>query len=156
MAPAGDVVVRDGLRLYTPAGRSKCPRRFSIAIRLNRKWRWPASAMLLMCCDGCWTAATPSWLGRLAGAFRRIGRPEVADEIVAAMRAANFTVRETDPFAAQQAFGTLRPATAPIVGRMQAMWQTMRGPVMAAFPKAPGLPKDQGDYIKFVDEIYKS
>ena len=94
--------------------------------------------------------------GRLAGGFRRVGRPEVADEIVAAMKAANYTVRETDPFDAQQTFGMLRPATAPIVGRMQAIWQVMRGPVIIAFPKAPGLPKDRGDYLKFVDEIYKN
>ena len=39
---------------------------------------------------------------------------------------------------------------------MQAMWQTMREPVIAAFPKAPGLPKDRDDYLSFVDEIYKS
>jgi hypothetical protein len=39
---------------------------------------------------------------------------------------------------------------------MQAMWQAMREPVMAVFPKAPGLPKDRGEYLKFVDEIYKS
>ena len=36
--------------------------------------------------------------GRLAGAFRRIGR---AGEIIAAMKAANYGMRETDPFAAQ-------------------------------------------------------
>jgi Fic family protein len=72
------------------------------------------------------------------------------------MRSADFTVRETDPFATQQTFGTLQPVTAPIVGRIQAMWQAMREPIMAAFPRAPGLPKDRGDYLKFVDEIYKS
>ena len=32
----------------------------------------------------------------------------------------------------------------------------MREPVIAAFPKAPGLPKDQKAYMRFVDDIYKS
>lgn len=72
------------------------------------------------------------------------------------MKAANYTIRETDPFTPQQTFGTLRRATTPIVGRMQAMWQAMRDPVMAVFPKPPGLPKDRGDYPRFLDEIYKS
>ena len=36
--------------------------------------------------------------GRLAGAFRNIGRDQIADNIVASMRAAGFTVNEIDPF----------------------------------------------------------
>ena len=39
---------------------------------------------------------------------------------------------------------------------MQAMWQAMREPVMAAFPQAPGLPKDRGLYLRSIEEIYKS
>jgi fido (protein-threonine AMPylation protein) len=157
MPPAGDVVVRDGLRLYTPAAALvKVPEsffnRYPIESQVALASIADASDVLRRLLDGGHSVVA----GRLAGAFRRIGRTEVADEIVAAMRAANFTIRETDPFAAQQTFGTLRPATAPIVGRMEAMWQAMREPVMAVFPKAPGLPKDRGDYLKFVDEIYKS
>jgi fido (protein-threonine AMPylation protein) len=155
--PAGDVIVRDGLRLYSPsAALVKVPEaffnRYPIESQVALASIGDASDVLRRLLDGGHSVVA----GRLAGAFRRIGRPEVADEIVAAMKGADFTVRETDPFAAQQAFGTLRPATAPIVGRMQAMWQAMRGPVIAAFPKMPGLPKDRGEYLKFVDEIYKS
>lgn len=157
MPTAADVVVRDGLRLFLPAAALvKVPEaffnRYPIESQVALSSIRDASEVLRRLLDGGHSVVA----GRLAGAFRRIGRPDVADEIVAAMRGANFTVRETDPFAEQQTFGTLRPATAPIVGRMEAMWQAMRGPVMAAFPKAPGLPKDRGDYIKFVDEIYKS
>ena len=36
--------------------------------------------------------------GRLAGAFRNIGRSQVADTLVETMRAAGYTVNETDPF----------------------------------------------------------
>ncbi len=37
--------------------------------------------------------------GRLAGAFRNIGRDRMADEIVKTMSAAGYDVRESDPFA---------------------------------------------------------
>ena len=46
--------------------------------------------------------------GRLAGAFARVGRKDVADDIVKAMKAAGHDVRPTDPFAEQQTFGSLR------------------------------------------------
>jgi fido (protein-threonine AMPylation protein) len=92
----------------------------------------------------------------LAGAFRRIGRPELADEIVTTMKAASYDIRETDPFAPQHIFGSLRATTAPIVGRLQAMWESMRGAVVKTFPKPPGLPTDKDAYLRFIDEIYKS
>ena len=37
--------------------------------------------------------------GRLAGAFRNIGRARIADDIVDTMRTAGYDVRESDPFA---------------------------------------------------------
>ena len=60
--------------------------------------------------------------GVIAGALRRIGRPDLADDIVKAMKAAGYDARESDPFEPAQAFGMLLPAVSPIVGRMQAMW----------------------------------
>jgi len=32
----------------------------------------------------------------------------------------------------------------------------MRGKVLAAFPKGPGLPTDKEAYLRFVDEIYRT
>ena len=72
------------------------------------------------------------------------------------MRAANYSIRETDPFAPQPSFGPIRPTAAPIVGRLQAIWKTLRETVMKTFPMPPGLPKHKGPYLKSVDEIYKS
>jgi hypothetical protein len=37
--------------------------------------------------------------GRLAGAFRNIGRERIADDIIDTMRAAGYGIRENDPFA---------------------------------------------------------
>jgi hypothetical protein len=94
--------------------------------------------------------------GVLAGALRRIGRPELADEILKVMSAAGYDVRESDPFEAAQAFSALPPAVTPIVGRMRAMWKSMRSVVEENFPAAPGLPQDKGAYLGLVDDIYKS
>ena len=94
--------------------------------------------------------------GVLAGALRRIGRPELADEILKVMSAAGYDVRESDPFEAAQAFSALPPAVTPIVGRMRTMWKSMRNVAAENFPAAPGLPLDKGAYLGFVDDIYKS
>ena len=94
--------------------------------------------------------------GYLAGALRASGRDKLADEIVKTMKSSGYDVRERNPFEAGQVSSKLRPAAAPIVGRIQMLWETTRGTVIANFPKAPGLPKDKGAYLHNVDEIYKS
>tara|TARA_R110002049_G_scaffold114812_8_gene266170 strand:- start:14997 stop:15164 length:168 start_codon:yes stop_codon:yes gene_type:complete len=35
--------------------------------------------------------------GRLAGAFRNIGKEKIADQIIKTMRAADFVIQEEDP-----------------------------------------------------------
>jgi hypothetical protein len=78
------------------------------------------------------------------------------DEILSTMKSAGYGVRESNPFEGRQIFGTGQTAAAPIVGRLEMMWQTMRETVAATFPKAPGLPKDKAAYLQSVDEIYQS
>jgi fido (protein-threonine AMPylation protein) len=157
MPPAADMTVREGLRLFSPA---------AALVKVSEGFftRYPIESQVALACmtdpsdvlrrllDGGHSVVA----GRLVGAFRKIGRGDFADEIIAAMKAANYSVRETDPFARQRTFGAIRPATTPIAGRIQSMWQTLREPVIAAFPNAPGLPKNRKKYLKFVDEIYKS
>lgn len=157
MPPPADVSARDGLRLFSPsAALVRVPESFFIRNPIEAQVALASirdtSEILRRLLDGGRSAIA----GRLAGAFRRIGHSEVADEIVTTMKAAGYDVRETDPFEAQQTFGLLRATTAPIVGRLQAMWESMRGPVIDTFPKAPGLPKDRTAYLRFVDDIYKS
>lgn len=94
--------------------------------------------------------------GRLVGAFRRVGKPDLANEIATTMKAADYVIRETDPFVANQTFAAITPAAAPIVGRLQALWETHRHDVIASFPKAPGLPKDTAAYLQAVEDVYKS
>jgi len=92
--------------------------------------------------------------GRLAGAFRNNGRNAIADEILKTMAAAGYTVRETDPFTDRPAFPLPSRQASPYVNRIRLLWQKMREPVIARFPKAPGLPRNAVAYMKGVDEAY--
>ncbi len=93
---------------------------------------------------------------RLAGAFRHIGRADMADEIGSTMKAVGYDVRESDPFGAAQRFGAANRGGAPIAERLRAMWKRCREPVTETFPKAPGPPEDPKNYIRLVDEAYRS
>lgn len=92
--------------------------------------------------------------GRLAGAFRNLGRDKIADEIVTAMRSAGYDVRESDPFRSPAPFEHPPRALSPYVIRMRISWKQMRDVIAGGFPKAPGIPKDIASYLKSVEEIY--
>lgn len=109
-----------------------------------------ASALLEMLLEGGHSTIA----GRLAGAFRNNGRNAIADEILKTMAAAGYTVRETDPFADRPAFPLPTRQASPYVNRIRLLWQKMREPVIARFPKAPGLPRNAAAYMKGVDEAY--
>lgn len=157
MPSAADVSVKDGLRLFSPAAALvKVPEAFFIRNPIETQvvlaGICDASDVLRLLLNGGHSAKA----GQIVGAFRRIGRPQVAGEILKTMKSAGYDVRETDPFAPEQSVSVLAAATAPIVGRMQAMWESMREGVIEAFPKAPGLPRNRNEYLRFVDQIYKS
>ena len=92
--------------------------------------------------------------GRLAGAFRNIGRTRIADDILATMRSAGYTVRETDPFEVEPSPLLSERERTPHVNRVRLMWQAMREPVLDVFPKPPGTPKDIETYLRKVSETY--
>lgn len=92
--------------------------------------------------------------GRLAGAFRCIGRDRIADDIVEAMRAADFVVRETDPFDARAPALLPGRDTSPYVQRIRLMWDAMRERVIERFPAAPGPVADAGAYLARVEDVY--
>jgi hypothetical protein len=157
MPEASDLVVKNKLRLFKPA--TALARVSEDFIRTHPSEVHAllagikdSSEILAPLLEGGRTVVA----GRLAGAFARIGRSNVADEIVKAMKAAGHDVRITNPFAPQQTFGSVQVGVPPIVGRLQSFWSLHRGEIVAAFPVAPGLPKDPEPYLKFVDEIYRS
>lgn len=157
MPKALDLMLKNGLRLFKPAialirVSEDFMRRHPSEVHVILAGIRDSSEILGPLLEGGHSVVA----GRLAGAFARIGRQAVADEIVKAMKAAGYDVRPVDPFAEQQTFGSLQMGVPPIVGRIQSYWSSLRDEAIAVFPKAPGLPKDTEAYLKFVDEIYKS
>ena len=92
--------------------------------------------------------------GRLAGAFRNIGRQRIADDILASMKAAGYQVRESDPFTDSSPLIFESRETSPHVNRIKLLWQSMRESVIEHFPEAPGLPRALKAYLKQVDDAY--
>lgn len=156
MPVRSDLMTREGLRVFTPAAAIlRVPedffKRYPIETQVVLAGLGDSSELLRRLLDGGHSVVA----GRLAAAFRKIGRDDTADEIVNTMKAATYVVRENDPFAANV---PLAPSTipSPIVGRLRAMWQSMRAAVIDALPEAPGRPKSRTAYLHSVDDIYQS
>ena len=156
MPPHADLTARDELRLFVPeAALIKVPEAFfarnPVEAQVVLSNIRDAADLLGRLLSGGHSAIA----GRLAGALRRLGRATTADEILTVMKRAGYDVRETDPFVPAQTFSTVSQVHAPIVARLQSMWKTFREPVIAAFPKAPGIPQNAKAYLSFVDDIYQ-
>ena len=139
MPDAGDVVEVDGMRAFSlAAALVACPARFfrrhpvdaRAALALVRD----ASDLLPRLLEG----GHGTVAGRLAAALRDVGRDEIADEIVATMRVADFAVRESNPFATPAPARPVRQDVSPLVQRLHMIWDTMRGRVLGGFPRPPG------------------
>jgi Fic/DOC family len=157
MPPPSELTMRNGLRLFTPeAALVRVTESFiagnPLEIRVVLASLRDTADLLRHLLEGGHSFVA----GRLAGALRRIGRSEAADEIVTTMKAAGYDVREIDPFAGQHTIVPVPAITAPIVGRMNAMWESMRAKVLKVFPPPPGLPGNSRAYLRSVDEIYRS
>lgn len=157
MPPSADLVVRDGLRLLRPeAALVRVPEAFfrhrPVEAQVALAGIADAAGILQRLLDGGHSVVA----GRLAGAFRRIGRADIADEISAAMKSAGYVVRETDPFAPRLALAPMEAPEPPIVARVRALWESMRPTVIAAFPPAPGRPRNRRTYLKIIDGLYQN
>ncbi|MGH9392679.1 MAG: Fic family protein [Terriglobales bacterium] len=154
--PTGEEVIEvRGLRLYTPeAGLIAVSPQFfinqPIAARTVLASQRDASAILARLLEGGHSVIA----GRIAGAFRNIGRDRAADSILSAMRAAGYDVREKDPFDVRLAHTAYRREPSPYVHRIRLMWQAMRGEIPNRFPPAPGRPNDVEAYLQAVDDLY--
>jgi hypothetical protein len=157
MPPLTALMMRDGLRLFTPAAALvRVPESFFQMYPLEAQVVMASLAdtsdLLRLLLNGGHSAKA----GYLAKAFRQTGRPDLAEEILAVMKGAGYDVRESSPFEAGQ---ILRKPSRPggaIAGRVEMLWESMRGKVLASFPKAPGLPTDKEAYLGYVDEIYRT
>jgi fido (protein-threonine AMPylation protein) len=150
-----DTDVKDALRLFSlPAALVACSPNF------YRQYATDARAVLAMIRDASEVldrileGGHSTIAGRLAGAFRNLGRDRIADNIIKTMQAAGYTVRENDPFEHETPVILTARDRSPYVNRMRLMWEAMRGPVIESFPPAPGLPKDTKTYLKTVNDAY--
>ena len=110
-----------------------------------------SSELLAILLDGEHTTVA----GRLAGAFRHVGREQIADEIIDTMSAAGYSLREVDPFSKHSSWVLPRRETSPYINRLQLMWQEMRETVIRLFPRAPSSPLlDPAAYLRSVEESY--
>ena len=157
MPPPTALLMRDGLRLFSPAAALvRVPESFFQMFPLEAQVVMASLAdtsdLLRLLLNGGHSAKA----GYLAKAFRQTGRPDLAEEILAVMKGAGYDVRESSPFEAGQ---ILRKPSRPggaIAARVEMLWESMRGKVLASFPKAPGLPTDKDAYLGYVDEIYRT
>ena len=152
---AGQIAEKDGLRLFSvPAGIASCGSGFfrqnATDARAVLAMVRNASDVLALLLEGGRTTVA----GRLAGAFRNIGRDRIADDIVKTMQTADYDIREKDPF--ESTINLILPAReqSPYVNRIYLMWQQMREPILKQFPAAPGRPSDIAAYLKAADNIY--
>jgi hypothetical protein len=150
-----DTIQKEGLRLFTlPAALVVCsPTFFEINptdARAALATIRDASEVLEPLLEG----GRSTVASRLAGAFRNIGRDRIADDILKAMRAAGYIVREYDPFAHKLGLVLASREVSPYTGRIRLMWQEMRGAVIDKFPAPPGRPNDIDAYLKRVQDAY--
>jgi hypothetical protein len=92
--------------------------------------------------------------GRLAGAFRNIGRDLIADNILKGMQAADFKVQEQDPFADKLQLSFGRREVSPYVNRIRLIWAQMREAVIAHFPVNPNQAIQIETYMAEVEDKY--
>ena len=94
--------------------------------------------------------------GRLAGAFRNIGRVDIAENIIGTMKAAGFTMRESDPFEAASPIAFSKRESSPYVSRIRILWSRMKAEVLKDFPTASSPMIDKTAYLKEIDDLYTS
>jgi hypothetical protein len=150
-----DIEIKESIRIMTlPTALISCaPGYYSnneIEARAALSMISDASEILHKLLDGGHSTVA----GRLAGAFRNIGKNGIADNIIDAMRAAGYNITENDPFEKEPVIIFNERELSPYVNRIRMHWADMRGVVLKIFPPAPPSHRTTDEYLKQVDEIY--
>lgn len=95
--------------------------------------------------------------GRMIGAYRFLGDEVAAEVIETGFKIKGERIRETNPFTIEKPLLGYKTARlrSPYAARIEALWQQMREPIIAAFPSPPGLPSDSSQYLAQVEERYR-
>ena len=92
--------------------------------------------------------------GRLAGAFRNVGREKIADGILEGMKSAGYKVSETDPFEEESSLLFATREISPYVTRMRLDWKAMRDDIIEVIPPPPQAAIDIEAYMQNVEDVY--
>jgi hypothetical protein len=157
MPARADVIVRDGLRLFTPEAAlvraaEGLYQRHPVETRIVLASLPDASGVLRCLLAGGHSVVA----GRIAGALRRVGRAALADEVLGTMRRTGYDVRESDPFLPAQPIVPLLDGESPIAGRLRTLWAQMRDGVEAVLPPPPGVPTSHDGYLRHVEDVYQT
>jgi len=151
----GALTAHHDLRLFTiPAALTRVPpeffRRHPLDAQVALISLSDVSDLLRLLLEGSHTVVA----GRLVGALRRVGRSEEANEILGTMERARHDVRETDPFDGDAAPITLDHSTPPIVTRLTALWESMRGEVLERCAFDPQARASSAEYMERITSAY--
>lgn len=150
-----DVQIENGLRIYAvpTALIAAAPITFErdvTNLQVILAGQRDASALLARLLEGGHSVIA----GRLAGAYRNIGRDRIADTILKTMTSAGYIVNESDPFQEQLAIELPKRALSPAASRIRLLWHKLREGVLGIFPAPPGIPSDIKRYLEQVDDAY--
>ena len=139
---AEDLCDRNGVRVYTvEAALLRAPSTFYQRHPVEARTALAGVRQVGPILQRLLAGSHTSTAGRLAGAFRHIGRHAFADQISSGMRSTEHSsFREADPFLAADPSKTARRFDPPIVHRLRTLWNMAREPILKVFPDAPGLP----------------
>jgi hypothetical protein len=98
--------------------------------------------------------------GRVAGAFRAIGRADDADRITRTMKSSGYSIYELNPFD-RPVSAHSKMSGSPCALRVKLLWEKLRPTVLATFPKAPSTPMTLDAYMtdindRHVEDAYHS
>ena len=93
--------------------------------------------------------------GRIAGAYKHLGDEQKSKQIIDDMSAAGFQTDIENPFKSELPFLKAGRIHSPYAGRIQAMWASMRKPIIELFPDEPGVAKDAQKTLKVIKDLYK-
>jgi hypothetical protein len=100
------------------------------------------------------TLQSPTAASRIAGAYKRLGHENWAEQIIHDLTAAGQNVTAHDPFDKQPLYlGSIEKLTSPYSGRIKAMWEKMRPVVIENFPKPPAH-RDSKKSLKIIERLY--
>ncbi len=89
--------------------------------------------------------------GRVAGAFRNIGKADFANDIISTMKRIGYDIREDDPFAEVI---DIKPTPSPYAMRIRLMWHNMRESVQDNFRRKK-TKLTPAQFLKNMDTQYK-